>query len=598
MKTGLLGSTSGEPVGLDHLLKDIASGVSVKSTELVPYLCRESTEERCQVNAKLAEAYAGIEDFEQAKVFVQRAWVLSEFSEDLLPLYLEIHAALGDIASIQAAYKRLGMKKADDNDIVEALNYFNLSVYSYARYQNLDKYAYDFDILERIEQMAKPHRFHPRSQGKSLEHRKIRVAYLTYLMSNATSVFYRINLTFARFHDKSLFDIAFFVPEPESAFQDKGPIDFLKEHNCKIITAPKMGGELERMVWMATQIHRFKPDLLVTNGGLGDLKQYFIASLRPAPIIVSSIYGPPAQFTSPSFDWGIASGKHPLMDSPCDCSLVELELDLSEQVRTPFDTKQQLNLPDDSFIIISAGRPVKFQEPEFWKAILGIMHSYPNVYYVAIGILEDELALLEGLLTPDLRKRLRLLGWRQDYLEILGLADVVIDTFPSGGGFTLMDAMSLGIPVVSFENNYMRLFDQTDWSAGGEFIAIPDLIVKRGGFEQFRRVVSRLIDDESYRLQMGELCKEQIRLLRGNPERMVRRCESIYSRLVENNLQKKALSASDGHSFGVRSDLLPRLKTSLAIWGIKTVPSIYKLLKDGWRFAARVKRRLLRVGST
>ena len=559
---------------LDSLLKNIASGVPVKAAQLLPYLCLESAEQRCQVNVKLAEAYAGIQDFEQAKVFVQRAWVLSEFSEDLLPLYLEIHAALGDIVSIQAAYKRLGMKKAAENNIAEAIEYFNLSMYAYACYQKLDRYVYDFDILERIEQTAKPYRFHPGPRRKPLEQRKTRVAYLMFGMAHTNSVVVRINLLFAQFHDKSLFDIAFFVPEPESAVHDKNIIQLLRDHNCKVVTAPEAGGEAERMLWVATQIYNFTPDLLVFNALLADLKHYFIASLHPALFTLGFSYGPPSQFAAHNLDWSITWAKHPLIDSPCDGSLVDLEIDLPERTCIQFYAKQQFNIPANSLILMSGGRYPKFQEPRFWKAILDVMHSHPDVYYVVIGVLEEELSFLKELLAPELKTRLRFLGWREDYLRILGLANIVIDTFPSGGGVVLMDAMALGIPVVSFKNNYMRSFDQTDWSLAEEVIEIPDLIVERANFEQFTLVVSKLIDDRKYRMKMARLCKEQIHLKHGNPERMVRRCESIYLRIVENRLREKALPVSVGYSF------LSRLKTALKHAFLRLAKSYETLAKE------------------
>ena len=523
---------------LDSLLKDIASGVSVKSTELLPYLCLESAEQRCQVNVKLAEAYAEIQNFEQAKVFVQRAWLLSEFSEDLLPLYLKVHAALDDIASIQAAYKRLGMKKAAENNIAEAIEYFRLSMYAYSQYQNLDHYDYDFDILERIEKLAEPYQSKPGFQPGALSSRKIRLAYLVLHITSVGSVLVKINCLFAQFHDQTRFEVAFFVPEPKWLLFDSGQarenVKIFRDDNCHIVV-PTSTDATERLLEVATQIYNYQPDILITSALLPD--HYFIASLHPAPVVISLVAGPPPQFVSPGVDWSITYSKHPLIDCPCDCSLVDLEVDLPERDSITFYTKQQLDLPEESFILVSGGRGKKFQEPDFWRAILDIMRLYPNVYYVAIGIGKAP-PFLEELLAPRLKTRLRLLGWRGDYLEILGLADIVIDTFPSGGGIVLMDAMALGIPVVSFRNNYMRLFDQTDWSPAEEIIEIPDLIVERGNFEQFKLVVSKLIDDREYRLKMAKLCKEQIGLKHDNPERMVRRCESIYVKVLENKLQQ------------------------------------------------------------
>jgi hypothetical protein len=202
------------------------------------------------------------------------------------------------------------------------------------------------------------------------------------------------------------------------------------------------------------------------------------------------------------------------------------------------------------------------------------------------------------MLMPELKARLRFLGWKKDYLSILGSADLVIDTFPSGGGFTLIDAMALGIPVVSFENNYLRQYDQTDWSVGVEFIPAQELILERGNFEQFKVRVSRLIEDDEYRNEMAGKCREQIHLRRGNPERMVRRYEEIYAGLVKSGNWRKDTAIPSQHSFEPRGDLSSRLKTLLTFWMITKMRSGYELMDRFWHLPGKGKRRLLNTWSS
>ena len=44
--------------------------------------------------------------------------------------------------------------------------------------------------------------------------------------------------------------------------------------------------------------------------------------------------------------------------------------------------------------------------------------------------------------------------------------------------------------------------------------------------------IFKLIEDPSYRASMGEQCREAVMRNRGNPERMVRRHEQIYERVI------------------------------------------------------------------
>src|SRR5258707_1986169 len=93
------------------ILSRITDGEVVSPSELLHYLCRERREQRADANRRLAQAYwqsGRAESLQYAKVCIQRAWLLSGFAADLLPLYVEIHLKLGDIAEIKEAYKRAG----------------------------------------------------------------------------------------------------------------------------------------------------------------------------------------------------------------------------------------------------------------------------------------------------------------------------------------------------------------------------------------------------------------------------------------------------------------------------------------------------------
>jgi glycosyltransferase involved in cell wall biosynthesis len=387
--------------------------------------------------------------------------------------------------------------------------------------------------------MAEPWRFRQYAQSNLSGPRKVRLAYLLFGMSHTNSVLIKINRIFAQYHDKSRFVISFFVPESCESQQGMENIRIFKEYNCDVITTPGSINELPNLLSVGRQIYNYKPDILITSALLAEFEHYFIACLRPAHITVGLLQGPPPQFTAPCLDWSISWSKHPLIDSPCNCSLVNIGLHLPDiDSVTPY-AKRDLNIPDDSQILLSAGRYVKFQNVDFWKTIVNILSLFPKVYYVVVGVSKDEIPFLDKLLTPDLAERIKLLGWRQDPLNLFCLADVVVDTFPLGGGHVLIEAMALGIPFVSFENDYMKQFDPTDWSVADEFVSIPELIVKRGDFEQFKCVVSNLIEDKSYRSKMGKICREQIHLSMGSPEKGVRYFESILLDIIERKSNHK-----------------------------------------------------------
>jgi glycosyltransferase involved in cell wall biosynthesis/phospholipid N-methyltransferase len=549
-------------IDFDSILLRIAKGDNVSQYELLPHLCSENKEQRCKINARLASAYSQFqtpEYLQQAKVFIQRAWILSNFSDNLLPLYIKIFTALGDTEGIRDAYKRLGIKMASQRNISEAIRYFNLWQNSYAIFDHVDKFEYDFDIIDCMERLTKPYRFKHKSNNEPLRDRKIRLAYLVKGITDINSVLVKIKMLFAKFHDRSQFEVFFFFPEKKSAVlsspQGKNIINQIKKYHCKVRLGPDLDTKEQILLAVAKSIYKVKPHFLITSAALAEFDHYFITMLNPSPINIAFVLGPPPQFVAPNFDWSIALTKHPLMDCPVDCSLIDFKDDLPKRENINFYSKRDFNIPEDSLVILSGGRPSKFQDRNFWKAIIDILDAYKNTYYLAVGVQEYQVDFLKELVSDENKNRIRFLGWREDFRQILGMADIVIDTFPSGGGIVLTDAMSFSIPIVSFANNYMRLYDQTDWSPAEEFINVPDIIIPRGDFEQLKVVISKLINDEDYRRHLGDICYEQIHQTRENPEGMVKRCEEIYIKVLEQKINRE--------SYNNRDNLRPRKKNPL-----------------------------------
>jgi hypothetical protein len=532
-------STGELPPELNAILLRLAGGEPARASELLPFLCLEGRRERANVNALLADACYQAQTpghLMQAKVFIERAWVLSDSPANLLPLYLKIFTAAGDVTGIRAAYKRLGMLAASGGNISEAIQHFNSWQRAYYVFENLDRYEFDFDILASMDALAAPRRFHQTPRAKMpAEGEKIRLAYLVEGMVHLNSILIRISLEFAKFHDKTRFDVTFFASDTDDAIdsspQGRDYIRMFESHGCRVVTVPNSGTPASVLLDVAGKIRDHNPHILITSAALARFEHYFIASLRPAPLVIGLVQGPPQQFAPPVLDWAIAWSKHPLMDTPVNCSLVEFKLEWSELEKVARYTKEQMNLPADACVLLSGGRPVKFQDEDFWRAIARVLAQHPTTYYLVSGVQSDEIPFLDPLLPEEVKRRVRFLGWRDDFVSILSAADIVIDTYPNGGGQVLVQAMSLGLPIVAHQNDYLKLFDQTNWSPVEDFIKDAELVVPRGDFERFERVVARLIEDEEYRARAGERCRQN--LLQQNEKQGVRECEEIYLKVLE-----------------------------------------------------------------
>jgi glycosyltransferase involved in cell wall biosynthesis len=175
--------------------------------------------------------------------------------------------------------------------------------------------------------------------------------------------------------------------------------------------------------------------------------------------------------------------------------------------------------------------------------VLGVLDRHANAVYLVLGI--DEFPpFFPELASGSARRRVLKLGWQSDYLNVLGIADVVVDTFPSGGGIVNLDAAALSIPVVSYRHDYFRRYDQMDWSPGAELLPVDELLAPRGRFDRLQSVLSSLAEDPALRRKLGDQCRRIARKTRGSPARYVRRCESVYRKVLKQKLVKPSALGS------------------------------------------------------
>jgi hypothetical protein len=519
------------------ILSRIATGDTVAPDELLSHLWAEGLQQRCEVNAMLADAYFQARTearLRQAKIFMQRAWLLSGGSADLLPLYTKIFSAFSDTAGIREAYKRLAIKAAQRSELSEAARYFDLWQYAYPTFENIDRYEYDFDLLASVDELAAPHRYHV--PARPADAGKIRIAHLVKGITELNSILVKIDLMFAQHHDRSRFELTFFAPETERHIKNSphgaAHVRQFREFGFDIITAPDVDDHKERLLGLARAIHEQQPHLLVTSAALADFDHYFITTLRPAPFILGLVQGPPPQFAPPILDWAIAWSKHPLMDTPVNCSFVEPTFAWPSAGEVEARSREELGVPASACVLMSGGRFPKFQDREQWKAVGELLVAHPNAFYVVAGPREDQIPFLRSVLAPEVLARVRCLGWRSDFLNLLRSADIVLDTYPSGGGQAIVQAMSFGLPVVSHRNDYLNLFDQTSWNPVEEFISDSDIVIPRGDFSRFKQVVSKLIEDEKYRREVGARCRER-QARKANPAQAIHQCEEVYERVLK-----------------------------------------------------------------
>lgn len=156
--------------------------------------------------------------------------------------------------------------------------------------------------------------------------------------------------------------------------------------------------------------------------------------------------------------------------------------------------RNQLGIPNDAFVILSVGELNKNKNHEsILRAIASL--DLPDIFYVICGNgpLKDHLINIANEL--GIKDRVKLLGFRNDIIEICKIADIfAFPSFREGLGMAALEAMASGLPLIS--SNIHGINDYSLNSVTG-FSCAPNKI------ECFAKNILMLKEDNQCRLAMG-----------------------------------------------------------------------------------------------
>ena len=189
----------------------------------------------------------------------------------------------------------------------------------------------------------------------------------------------------------------------------------------------------------------------------------------------------------------LRSGKKPFLVHGAGVNVgVQIDMD-------PVEKRRTINVPDDAFLIVSAGELNKNKNTE---VIVKSLVYCTSAHYVACGVGPEEDNLRQLAKKLNIEDRFHLLGYRTDMPEILSIADTfTMMSFREGMPRALLEAMDLGLPCV-----------------GSDTRGIRDLIDEKGGFickptdeKAFADAFNALINDTEMRRRMGEYNRNKVK---------------------------------------------------------------------------------------
>lgn len=190
--------------------------------------------------------------------------------------------------------------------------------------------------------------------------------------------------------------------------------------------------------------------------------------------------------------------------------------------------RQRLGIAGDAEIVLTVGHYGKFApltEHSLADAVLPLLHARPSATVIAVGPTPDQPPWNKAI--PDADGRLVAAGVQADLADYYAAADVLLESYPIGGGTVVMEAALAGLPVVSYRP--APLARELFWQ---EPIGDPDPRLHAGSPAELAAHIALLLDDPAERTRRADALRDLTLDLHAGSG-WTEQLESAYGRAAE-----------------------------------------------------------------
>jgi len=185
--------------------------------------------------------------------------------------------------------------------------------------------------------------------------------------------------------------------------------------------------------------------------------------------------------------------------------LLPIILNPNHRTLTCIEAKRKLGIAENSVLLLSIARGAKYKTTDginFADVHVPLLERYPQAILVVVGLNpgEDWSTAIQHT-----QGRIKIFPEREDTAVFFQAADIFVDSFPIASNTSLLEAGSYGIPLVSrfpYPNVY-RI-------AGSDAPGFDEHLIRVRDLEEYTAVLSRLVEDEEFRLSLGEETQKNI----------------------------------------------------------------------------------------
>jgi glycosyltransferase involved in cell wall biosynthesis len=218
---------------------------------------------------------------------------------------------------------------------------------------------------------------------------------------------------------------------------------------------------------------------------------------------------------------------------------------------SPSQAKQKIGLPEDSILLLSVARAVKYKTIDgisFADAHLPLLEKYEKVFLIVVGPNNPAdwataIQKTEG--------RIRVISETPNTAIFYQAADIYVDSFPFVSNTSLLEAGSYAVPLVT-RNPYSDASE----ILGADMPGLTGNMIQVRDIQEYIATLSHLIEDEKLRQSLGEATSKKIAETHwGN--HWQQKLENLYMSAMSIPKVNRTMTAVDQMYIGEPDTLIP-----------------------------------------
>jgi hypothetical protein len=171
--------------------------------------------------------------------------------------------------------------------------------------------------------------------------------------------------------------------------------------------------------------------------------------------------------------------------------------------------KQHLGIPENSIVLLSLARGPKYKtinNANYLDTHIPLLEKYDNTFLVIVGPDINDYINDWSTAIQRMQGRINIIKGREDIAVFYQAADIYVDSFPFVSITSLLEAGTYSLPLVSrypYSSTASEIF-------GADMPGLTDNLIRVRSLEEYTKVLSQLIEDEQFRLQLGEATRTKI----------------------------------------------------------------------------------------